>query len=113
MDTADDLPAYAKVERSRAASGDRDTMRAFTGTIPDYTTEVDGLLLSGVVAGGPAEEAGLQKGDIIVEFAGQSIKNIYDYTYALDAVKVDVPVNVVIVRDGEQKKLSITPRARK
>jgi hypothetical protein len=113
MDTAGELPAYAKVERSRAASGDRDTMRAFTGTIPDYTTEVDGLMLSGVVAGGPAEEAGLQKGDIIVEFAGQSIKNIYDYTYALDAVKVDVPVQVVILREGEQHQFTITPRARK
>jgi len=113
LEKADVLPAYAKVERSRAASGDRDTMRAFTGTIPDYTTEVEGLLLSGVVAGGPAEEAGLQKGDIIVEFGGQSIKNIYDYTYALDAVKVDVPVNVVVLREGERQTLTITPRARK
>jgi len=113
LDASEELPAYAKVQRSRASSGDRDTMRAFTGTIPDYTTEVEGLMLSGVVAGGPAEEAGLQKGDIIIEFAGQSIKNIYDYTYALDAVKVDVPVDVVVMRDGEQHKLTITPRSRK
>jgi hypothetical protein len=113
LDAAEALPEYAQVKRSRAASGDRDTMRAFTGTIPDYTTEVEGLLLSGVVAGGPAEEAGLQKGDIIVEFGGQSIKNIYDYTYALDAVKVDVSIDVVVLRDGERQTLTITPRARK
>ena len=113
MAAADTLPLYATVERSRASSGDRDTMRAFTGTIPDYTTEVEGLLLSGVVAGGPAEEAGLKKGDVIVEFGGQSITNIYDYTYALDAVKVDIPLAVIVLRDGERQTLTITPRARK
>ena len=62
-------------------------MRVFTGTIPDYATNVKGLLLGGVIGGGPAEQAGLQKGDVIVEIAGQSIANIYDYTYALEAAE--------------------------
>ena len=62
-------------------------MRLFTGTIPDYATDVKGLLLGGVIGGGPAEQAGLQKGDVIVEIAGQSITNIYDYTYALEAAE--------------------------
>ena len=63
-------------------------MRVFTGTIPDYATEVKGLLLGGVIGGGPAEQAGLQKGDVIVEIAGQTIANIYDYTYALELLKI-------------------------
>ena len=49
--------------------------------------EVKGLLLSGVIEGGPAEEAGLRGGDVIVELAGQTITNIYDYTFALDVVE--------------------------
>jgi len=88
-------------------------VRAYTGTIPDYATEVEGLLLGGVMEGGPAAEAGLLEGDVIVEFAGQEIKNIYDYTYALDAVKIDVPVKVVYMRDGERHETTLTPRARK
>ena len=88
-------------------------MRAFTGTIPDYATEVEGLLLGGVIEGGPAEEAGLQAGDVIKEFAGQTITNIYDYTYALDVVKVDEPIDVVYERDGETHETTLTPRARK
>ena len=32
--------------------------------------------------------AGLKGGDVIVEFGGTRIANIYDYTYALDAVKI-------------------------
>ncbi len=106
------LPTYQQVERGKEEGGGRDSMRAFTGTIPDYTAEVEGLLLSGVVGGGPAEEAGLQGGDVIVEFGGQAITNIYDYTYALDAVKVNEPVQVILVREGERMELTLTPRAR-
>lgn len=108
----DDAPVFVKVEPKRQEGGDRDTVRAFTGTIPDYATEVEGLLLSGVIEGGPADEGGIRGGDVIVEFAGQTIANIYDYTYALDAVKIDVPVDVVVLRDGERIELTITPRAR-
>ena len=63
--------------------------------------------------GGPAAEAGLQGGDVIVEFAGQTIANIYDYTYALDAVKIDEPIEVVYLRDGERHTTTLTPRARR
>ena len=88
-------------------------IRIFTGTIPDYSSEVNGLMLSGVMAGGPAETAGLREGDIIVELAGQSITNIYDYTYALDAVKVDEVITVVFLRDGERHEITMTPTARR
>ncbi|MEL7062050.1 MAG: M20/M25/M40 family metallo-hydrolase, partial [Acidobacteriota bacterium] len=106
-------PEFVTVERKAEAGGGRDTLRAYTGTVPDYTTEVEGLLLGGVVEGGPAAEAGLRKGDVIVEFAGQEIKNIYDYTYALDAVKIDEPIQVVYLRDEERQTVTLTPRARK
>jgi Zn-dependent M28 family amino/carboxypeptidase len=105
-------PVYAKVERQTQQGGDRDTVRAFTGTIPDYTTEVDGLLLSGVIGGGPAEAAGLREGDVIVRFGKHEIKNIYDYTYALDAVKVGEPLEVELMRAGERVKTTIVPTAR-
>jgi hypothetical protein len=106
-------PEFVTVERKAEAGGDRDTLRAYTGTIPDYTTEVEGLRLSGVVEGGPAEEAGLREGDVIVQFGGQEITNIYDYTYALDAVKIGEPVKVVVMRDGERVEVTVTPRARR
>jgi len=104
---------FARVERTLQQGGSRDTVRAYTGTIPDYASEVEGLLLGGVMEGGPAAEAGLEAGDVIVEFAGQTIANIYDYTYALDAVKIDEPIEVVYVRDGERHTTTLTPRARR
>ena len=104
------------VHEGRAAErqgGGRAGVRVFTGTVPDYSTEVKGLLLSGVIGGGPAEQAGLQKGDVIVEIAGQTIANIYDYTYALDVLKIGEPAKVVYMRSGERRETTLTPAARK
>ena len=105
-------PDYVKVEKSDKG-GARDGLRAYLGTIPDYATEVQGVKLSGARGGSPADKAGIKAGDVIVEFAGQKIANIYDYTYALDAVKIGVPVKVVIQREGKKVELTITPEARK
>jgi Tol biopolymer transport system component len=105
-------PAYAQVA-GKGEGGGRETLRAYLGTIPDYATEVQGVKLSGVRAGGPADKAGLKGGDIIVEFGGTHIANIYDYTYALDAVKIGQPVTVVVLRDGQRVSVSVTPEARK
>ena len=110
--SADERPAYVRVERSQSEEGSRDTLRAYLGTIPDYTTEGTGVKLSGVRAGGPADKAGLKGGDVIVEFGGQKITNIYDYTYALDAVKIGEPIEVVVLREGKRLKLTVTPEAR-
>ena len=112
QDTAD-APVFAKVEPQAQGGASRAGVRIFTGTVPDYASEAKGLLLSGVVAGGPAEAAGLQKGDVIIEIAGQSIANIYDYTYALDVLKIGQPAKVVYMRNGERKETTLTPAARK
>jgi Tol biopolymer transport system component len=105
-------PAYAKVER-RDGGGGREQLRAYLGTIPDYATEVAGVKISGTRGGSPAEKAGLKGGDVIVEFNGQKVANIYDYTYAMDAVKIGQPVKVVVLRDGKRLELTATPEARK
>ena len=106
-----EAPDFVRVEQTGQQGGQM-AIRIFTGTIPDYSSEVDGLLLSGVMGGGPAEKAGLREGDIIVELAGQSIANIYDYTFALDILKVGQPAAVVFMRDGARVKTELVPSAR-
>lgn len=110
--SAAERPDYLAVQNTSPAGGGRDTLRAYVGTIPDYATDIAGVKISGVRGGGPADKAGMQGGDVIVEFAGNAIANIYDYTYALDAVKIGEPVEVAVLRDGEQVILTIVPEAR-
>ena len=111
--SAPERPDFSRVARSDSGGGSRETLRAYLGTIPDYTTEVKGVKLSGVRGGSPAEKAGLQSGDVIVQLGGQAITNIYDYTYALDAVKIGQPVKMGIEREGRRVEVTVTPEARK
>ena len=108
----DMAPQFTKVDPP-ATGASIAGVRVTTGTIPDYTTEAKGLLLAGVVGGGPAEKAGMKKGDIIIEIAGQSITNIYDYTFALELLKSDTPVKVVFTRDGTRHEVQLTPAGRR
>jgi Tol biopolymer transport system component len=119
--TREDVPEYREMDKPAGGIG-RVSLRAYLGTIPDYAQgDIVGVKLSGVVKGGPAEQAGLQGGDIILELAGKKIENIYDYTYALDALSIDTPAEIVVQRQGEQEEqtereqrvvLSITPGSR-
>jgi len=103
---------YQKMERTQE-KGVRGGMRAYLGTIPDYAQEDGkGVRLNGATKGGPAEKAGIQPGDVIVELAGTPIENIYDYTYVLQALKVGQPVKMVVRRGKRLVELQITPGSR-
>ncbi|MCS7310861.1 MAG: M28 family peptidase [Armatimonadetes bacterium] len=87
-------------------------VRAYVGTIPDYSEDVKGLRLSGVREGSPAQKAGLRSGDVIVRFGSYPVQNIYDYMDALNRYKPGDTVTVVVVRDGEEVELTLTIEAR-
>ena len=108
---AEAAPTYAKLEPASNMGG-RERLRVYLGTIPDYAQEAEGVTLSGARPGSPAEQAGIEPGDVVVEFAGRPIKNLYDYTYAIEAAKVGEPLDVVVLRNGERITLELTPGTR-
>ncbi len=94
-----------------AAPAGRRAFKVSLGTIPDYAAEVDGLKLSGVREGGPAAEAGLQKGDIIQKMGAREIHSIDDYMTAFGELVPGESIPVVIDRAGEAMELQLTPGA--
>lgn len=105
-------PAYVAQERPKDGQR-RASLRAYLGTVPDYAeTDVKGVLLSGVAKGGPADKAGVKGGDVIVKLAGKAIENIYDYTYAIEALKAGQEVEMVVTRDGKDVTVKLTPGSR-
>ena len=106
-----EAPKYLKVDppKNQGARG----FRVYLGTIPDYSQgEVKGVMLSGVSEKGPAGEAGVKGGDIIVGLAGRKILNIYDYTDAMAALKVGEETEIVVQRGEEELTLKLTPGSR-
>ena len=91
----------------------RAKLRAYLGTIPNYSqTDQKGVLLSGVAQNGPADSAGLQSGDIVVELLNLTIENIYDYTEAIGKLKAGKNTKIKIIRNGKIVELSIVPKSR-
>ncbi|MDO8141593.1 MAG: M28 family peptidase, partial [Candidatus Brocadiales bacterium] len=107
-------PGYAKVERKAVPSEQHGSQRAYLGTVPDFSSEnIVGIKIGGVKAEGPADKAGFKDGDIIIEFGGLKITNIYDYKYALDSARIGKPVEVVVLRSGNRHTLTVVPEAKK
>jgi S1-C subfamily serine protease len=68
-----------------------------------------GLLVESVIAGGPAQRAGLRERDIIVRFAGQPVSGVDDLHRLLTAERSGVAAEVEVVRGTELRKLSVVP----
>ncbi|MGM0670489.1 MAG: M28 family peptidase [Gemmatimonadota bacterium] len=75
---------------------------AYMGTIPDMTPRDFGVRITGVREESPAEKAGLRGGDVLVEFGGREITDLYAYTYALREFKPGDEVEVAVLREGER-----------
>jgi serine protease Do len=78
---------------------------------PEIAEEFDldepkGALVSKVVPGGPAEDAGIEQRDVIREFDGQPIDDFDDLPRLVARTPVKKKVEVVVIRDGKRKKLS-------
>jgi len=71
-----------------------------------------GLVLVGVEAGSPADQAGLLLGDVLVAFAGKPIADPQDLQSALGAATVGTPATVTVIRGGERKDITVTPGER-
>lgn len=100
---------YVKVESKNKNLPGRQ-FRLYLGTIPDYSgAGQKGVKISGTTKSSPAEKAGLQAGDVLIEMAGKKIENIYDYVYLLQAMKANEEVEVKVLRGGVSKTLKITP----
>lgn len=68
-----------------------------------------GVLVNAVQEGGPADEAGLQEGDIIIGFDGNLVQSIDDLHRLLTEQKVGARVAIDLLRNSQRIALSITP----
>ena len=110
--TMDQPPRYAAQERPKDGER-RANLRAWLGSVPDYAqSDVEGVLLSGVAKNGPAEKAGVRGGDIIVKLAGRDVKNIYDYTFAIEALKSGQETEISVRRGEQVLTFKVTPGSR-
>jgi serine protease Do len=66
-----------------------------------------GALVTDVIAGGPAETAGIKRGDLIVSFDGKEIREMRDLPYIVASTPVGDTVTVVVERKGQKKSFQV------
>jgi serine protease DegQ len=71
-----------------------------------------GVVITGVMQGGPADRAGLKAGDIIVAVAGKAVSNTVQAIAAIASQKPGLPMPIQLVRNGKTIDLNVTPGTR-
>ncbi len=67
-----------------------------------------GALIASVTEAGPADEAGLQAGDVIIRFDGKDVVKSRDLPRIVAETPVEATVDVEVIRGGERQTLSVT-----
>lgn len=73
-------------------------------------TAESGLLVIAVEPGGPAAEAGVEEGDLVIAFQGKDVKGVDDLHRALTEDAIGRAARLTVVRERGAEDLAITPR---
>ena len=69
----------------------------------------EGAIVRAVTLGSPAADAGLEDGDIVVEFDGQRVRSARQLSRLVEETPVGREVPLLVMRDNERLMLSVTP----
>lgn len=67
-----------------------------------------GVLVGGVQEGQPADEAGIERGDVIVSVDGKPVGDVGELRFQIASIPPGTEVDVVVIREGERKTLEVT-----
>jgi S1-C subfamily serine protease len=93
--------------------------RSFIGVQLDSSGGKDGARIDEVSPGGPAEKAGLRRGDVVVAVNGKDLKGdatgsaspVRELTRRLREIEPDTKVKLRILRDGKPQDVEVTTRS--
>jgi len=71
-----------------------------------------GVLITGVLQNGPAAQAGIRPGDVILEVAGKSISSVSELLSGVAALKPQEQAQFKVMRRDDSLDLKVTPGLR-
>lgn len=97
--------AGAVVTGQALASSDDD--KAHLGVFIS-SSDKEGALISSVIPGSPADDAGLKRNDLILAVDGTTIANSDDLVKVIEARKVGDQITIRLLRKGSEQTLNVT-----
>ncbi len=78
------------------------------GVVPDYLFDGKGMRIDGVSEDRPAQKAGLQKGDIVIQLGDSTVIDMMSYMRALSTFEEGNTTKVVVDRNGKKIEADIS-----
>ena len=73
-------------------------------------SQTGGVVIEDVSENSPASTAGLRKGDIVVEFDGERVRSVRQFTRLVRETPAGRKIQVSVVRDGQTTNVTVEPR---
>jgi len=108
IEKSDDQPKLAFLPTKNKSMSSARSFKVTMGVMPSYSSSEEGLLIDGVTDGRPAQKAGIQTGDIIIQMGDYPVKDVQTYMEALGKFEKGQQVPVKIKRNKEEKTVQIT-----
>lgn len=70
--------------------------------------QTEGVIITGVLQGGPAATAGLRPGDVITQVGGKAVRNVPELLSTVAALKPDDAVTLKVLRRGDTTDVKVT-----
>jgi serine protease Do len=102
----EDLQSKGKVTRGYLAITPQDIDENLAKALKMKNTE--GALVGGVIDGGPADKAGVKRGDVIIEFDGHKVKNSTDLRNMVAQDNPGSKVPMTLLRNGKEMNVTVT-----
>ena len=106
----DDLTKYGVVQRAYLGVNIADISSELAKELS--ISETQGVYISDVTEGGAASDAGIKKGDILIQAGGKAVKKMSELLEVIGSRRPGDKMTVVILRDGKEKVFNVTLRNR-
>ena len=110
FDIIGDLDDNGKLAFRKTKNESEETPRfkVTLGVIPDYMYDGKGMRIDGVSENKPAQKAGLQKGDVVLQLGEFEINDMMGYMKALSKIEKGTTTTVKVDRKGKQIEKAVT-----
>lgn len=106
----EDIVKDGKVTRGWIGVEPNDLSAELAETFDVKTKE--GVIITGVLQNGPAAQAGIKPGDVIVSIAGKPVRDVTQLLSLVSSLKPGVEAAFVVQRKSEQLQLQVSPGVR-
>lgn len=103
----DDSPKLT-FKKTKNESEEVPRFKVALGVVPDYLFDGKGMRIDGISEDKPAQKAGLQKGDIIIQLGDSTVVDMMSYMRALSSFEEGNSTRVIVDRNGEKVNAKVT-----